>query len=504
MWGGSAGRASHIPRGNGHDAFANSNSVSVRNFGAKGDGRNIDSAAINRAIEFAATRGGGTVYFPAGRYLSYSIRLRSNITLHLDSGAVVLAASTPLQGMADGGYDMAEPQDPSIEPFQDFGHNHWHNSLIWGEDVHDVAIVGDGLIWGRGLSRGHDEDKALPLPHLAGVASKAIALKNCRNVRLCDFRVLEGGWFALLATGVDNLTIDNLLVDTNRDGFDIDCCRNVRVTNCTVNSPHDDGICLKSSFALGYARSTENVMIANCCVSGSYEVGTVLDGTFKVIPEGGAWTIGRIKFGTESNGGFKNITITNCIFDRCRGLALETVDGAQLEDISISNITMRGATTSPLFLRLGSRMRGPRGATVGTLKRVMISNITSSGAVMLPSIIAGIANHPIEDIHISDVFLEQIGGALSKMAMLQPPEKDQGYPEPTLFGDLPACGIFVRHAKDIVLRHIEIATIRSDHRPALWARNVDGLELTGMRYPKGSTYLLDRVENFRDLDKCAA
>jgi len=202
--------------------------VDVRDHGAKGDGVTIDSPAIDRAIVFAAARGGGTVYFPPGTYASYTIHLMSNITLHLDRGAVLLAAPVPLEGTTSGGYDAAEPQDPAIEPFQDYGHNHWRNSLIYGEGLHDIAITGEGLIWGKGLSRGHP-DPDVARAEMPGVGNKAIALKKCRNVQLRDFSVLQGGHFALLATGVDNLTIDGLTVDTNRDGFDIDCCRNVFV-----------------------------------------------------------------------------------------------------------------------------------------------------------------------------------------------------------------------------------------------------------------------------------
>ena len=158
-----------------------------------------------------------------------------------------------------------------------------------------------------------------PQAEQPGAGNKAIALKNCRNVLLRDFSILHGGHFGILATGVDNLTIDNLKIDTNRDGMDVDCCRNVRISNCSVNSPWDDGICLKSSFALGYARATEMVTISNCLVSGSYEEGTLLDATWKrfdadeKVPR-----TGRIKFGTESNGGFKNIAVSNCVFDGCR------------------------------------------------------------------------------------------------------------------------------------------------------------------------------------------
>ncbi len=231
----------------------------VRSFGAKGDGVSIDTPSINAAIDAAANNGGGTVIFPAGVYASYSIHLKSNVALFLQQGATILAAPTPYDGLTSGGYDAAEPQG-EWEPYQDYGHNHWHNSLLWGENIHDFGIFGPGLIWGKGLSRGHDE-KALPNTTAAGVGNKAIALKNCRNVILSDFSILQGGWFGILATGVDNFTIDNLKIDTNRDGIDIDCCRNVRVSNCTVNSPWDDGICPKSSYALGYARATENLTI---------------------------------------------------------------------------------------------------------------------------------------------------------------------------------------------------------------------------------------------------
>src|SRR5438105_3677090 len=295
----------------------------VRHFGAKGDGVTLDTAAINNAISAAAVAGGGTVFFPAGTYASYSIHLKSFVCLYLEPGATILAASTPIEGTTGGGYDAAEPQGP-WQPYQDYGHNHWHNSLIWGEDIHDVAILGPGLIWGKGLSRGHVDDTDLPKTDRPGVGNKAIALKNCRNVILRDFSMLAAGWFAILATGVDNLTIDNLKIDTNRDGMDLDCCRNGHVSNCTVNSPWDDAICPKSSFALGYARATENLTIANCYVAGCYEVGTLLDGTLKKYgSEVRVPRTGRVKFGTESNGGFKNITVSNCVFEGCNGIALE-------------------------------------------------------------------------------------------------------------------------------------------------------------------------------------
>jgi polygalacturonase len=471
--------------------------LNVRDFGATGDGSTIDTSAIERAITAAFERGGGTVFFPAGVYACYTIHLKSMVTLYLDRGATILAASVPLAGTSSGGYDLAEYQDPAIVPFQDFGHNHWRNSLIHGEGLHDIAILGDGLIWGKGLSRGHP-DPELPRAELPGVGNKAIALKNCRNVQLRDFSILKGGHFALLATGVDNLTIANLTVDTDRDGFDIDCCKNVRVHGCTVNSPWDDAICPKSSFALGYARVTENVTISDCFVTGSYVVGSVIDGTYRLLNGGTAWRTGRIKCGTESNGGFKNIAITNCVFEKCWGLALETVDGAVMEDIVVSNVTMRDCVSSPLFLRLGRRMRGPTTAPVGVIKRVLVNNLTCMSSSQFPLILAGVAGYPVEDVKISNVFFQQVGGADAAMAALRPPENEAKYPDPNMFGALPASGLFIRHARNVELSHIEVQTLAPDARPGLWLQDVAGFDASFLKLPAGAaSFVLDKVSGFR-------
>ena len=321
----------------------------VRKFGAAGDGKSLDTEAINRAIAAAESAGGGVVLFPPGTYLSFSIRLKSQVHLHLMEGSQIVAAESPKPGEQtgyNGGvYDPAEPVT-AWDAYQDYGHNHWHNSLLWGEDLHDLSITGPGLIYGKGLSFGASRaargNYPIYVAEQPGVGNKAIALKNCRNVLLRDFSLLKGGHFALLLTGVDNLTIDNLKIDTDRDGMDIDCCQNVRISNCTVNSPWDDGICPKSSYALGYARPTRNVTISNCWVTGYYELGTVLDGTFKKFAsEAQVYRTGRIKCGTESNGGFINIAISDCVFEGCQGYALESVDGALFEDIAITNTTMR-------------------------------------------------------------------------------------------------------------------------------------------------------------------
>jgi len=466
---------------------------SVTAFGAQGDGKSLDSPAINKAIETAAERG-GTVYLPAGTYRCYSIHLRSNVALYLAPGSILLASDPPEEGAS--GYDLAESNQP-WEPYQDFGHNHWHNSLIWGESLSNISISGPGLIWGKGLSRGWGDG---PKAEQSGVANKAIALKNCRNVLLRDFSILHGGHFGILATGVDNITIDNLTIDTNRDGMDIDCCRNVRVSNCSVNSPWDDGICLKSSFALGYARATEMVTITNCLVTGSYQEGTLLDATGKPFPpDDKVWRTGRIKFGTESNGGFKNITISNCVFEGCHGFAIESVDGAIIEDVTITNITMRDILAAPIFVRLGSRMRGPAGVPVGVIRRLLISNVAClSVGPPISSIISGIPGQSIEDLKLSDISILHQGGGTSADAKLQLREKESEYPEPTMFGMTPCHGFFVRHVKRIEMSGIKVECVNSDARPAFALHDVHDGDFRYIKMPSTQTapaFVLNNVTN---------
>jgi len=469
----------------------------VTTFGARGDGKTLDTAAINQAITAAAAAGGGTVIFPAGTFLSYSIRLKSNVGLHLGHGCVLLAAE-------GSGYDPAESNEP-WENYQDYGHNHWHNSLIWGEQLHDVSISGPGLIWGKGLSRGEGTPPQAETP---GVGNKTIALKNCRNVLLRDLSILHGGHFGILATGVDNLTIDNLQIDTNRDGMDIDCCRNVHIAHCSVNSPWDDAIVLKSSYALGFARVTEMVTISDCLVTGGYEEGTLLDGTFrhfdnnrKLAPYEEEWRTGRIKCGTESNGGFKNITIANCVFDTCHGLALESVDGAQVEDIAITNLTMREIYEAPIFIRLGSRMRGPAGAAVGVIRRVLISNVVCSNAASpICSIITGIPGHKVEDVRLSNIVIEHTGGGTRDQARIRVPEKEAEYPDPDMFGPMPALGFFVRHVQGIEMEGIKIIAGNRDERPAFVLEDVENADFTRPQAPVTAgvpLFVLSDVENFR-------
>jgi polygalacturonase len=505
----------------------------VRAYGATGDGKTLDTDAINRAIEAASDAGGGTVEFPAGTYLSFSIRLKSHVTLHLGQGCVIEAA-TAAPGY--GSYDAAEPNEWGDKyQYQDFGHSHFHNSLIWGENLEDIAITGPGRIYGKGLPRANggmgrrgnvaagpngtlspaeaaSATAASRLPSaatapVAGVSgnrggNKSIALLNCRNVVFRDFSILEGGWFALLATGVDNFTIDNVKVDTNRDGFDIDACRNVRISNCDVNAINDDAIVLKSSYAMGRFQDCENFTIVGCEVSG-YDTGSFLDGTYRhaqalAVDRDGP--TGRIKFGTESSGGFRNIVIANCVFDRSRGLAFETVDGGTIENITVTNISMRNLSNSAIFLRIGNRARSPAGTPVGTIRGVTISHVVASDVdARYPVIIAGLPGHPVRDVRLTDIRVTSRGGLSLADAASQPPglvntfflrgpglagprdpynppEQEKGYPEPSMFGLLPAYGIYVRHAEGIDFRDIDLGFAKDDTRPAIVLDDVAGAQ----------------------------
>ena len=467
----------------------------VKDYGAKGDGTGNDAPSINKTIAAAAAAGGGTVVLPPGTYLCGSIRLQSNIHLVIMQGAVIEAIN------AREAYDQAEPNP--WDKYQDFGHSHWHNGLLWGENLENISITGSGMIHGKGLTRNMKRD-AVPV----GLGDKAIALKNCRNVLLRDFTVYHGGHFALLATGVNNLTIDNLKIDTNRDGLDLDGCKNVKVSNCSINTPWDDAICLKSSFALGFATTTENMTITNCFVSG-FQEGTMLDGTYKPMDSAASHATGRIKFGTESNGGFKNIAISNCVFDHCHGLALETVDGALLEDIAISNITMRNINNSPIFLRLGSRMRAPEGTAVGQLRRVNISDIVVYNADRrFASIISGIPGHHIEDVKISNVRIIYEGGGTKEDAAIKPPEEERSYPDPRMFGVIPSYGFYIRHATGIELSNITLRYDSVDERPPFILEDVAGADFSRIKAQReagAATFMLHKVKNFtlsesRDLE----
>ncbi|HZT21343.1 MAG TPA: glycoside hydrolase family 28 protein [Verrucomicrobiae bacterium] len=479
--------------------------LNVRDFGARGDGRHLDSPAINRAIAAAAAAGGGTVLIPPGTYLCGSIHLTNNLHLEIAAGATILGAPQKMNA-----YDETEPW--SGQAYQDGGHTYFHNSLLWGENLTNVFITGQGLINGGGLVRSDGlldrmcwfafwgKTNAAALAAKTNyppcrLGNKAIALKLCRNVLIRDITIFHGGHFAILVTGCDNLTVDNVTMDTDRDGIDIDCCKNTTVSNCRINSPNDDGLCPKSTYALGRPVMTENLTIVNCQVSG-FEEGTLLDG--RMIPSRVA--NGRIKFGTESSGGFRNCTIANCTFRACRGLALEEVDGGLMENITINNLTMMDTPAYGIYLTTGKRDRTPDLTTTSRMRNIFISNVIMDGVGPMAGIeITGLPNQPIDGVRLDNIRLISRGGGTARDAARVPPELGARYPEPRNLGTMPAYGLYARHVKNLELANITTGFQTNDLRPALVCADVQGLDVEHFKGETAEGVVPAKFENVSGL-----
>ncbi len=362
------------------DALMKERSVWIGEYGAAPENNPVENTkAINQVIEELATLGGGTVEIPEGDFHIYTLRLRSNVNLHLNKGAILHAARTDItksyekQKGEGGNYD--EPEVNLYAGLQDHGHTYFANSLFYGADIENVMIYGDGLIDGSYI----DEETGYRRYVLQGgdpfdnvmrnekghngewFGNKAIALVRTKNVVLKDFKLLIGGHFAIIAEGVTNMLVENLLVDTTRDAIDIDCCQDVTVRNSTFNSLTDDALVLKASYGAGVFMPTKNVLIEDCVVSG-YDAGSVYAGKYtrdKLIATDRCGPTARVKLGTESTCGYEQVTVKRVKFDRSRGFALEAVDGSDLKDIVFTDCTMDDVSSSPIFIRAGERGRFP-------------------------------------------------------------------------------------------------------------------------------------------------
>lgn len=356
----------------------NKKEYDVRDYGAGSEEPPVaNTAAINRAIEEASANG-GTVVFSEGEYKTYTIRLKSNVNLRIEKGAVIRAARSEINTAYEvcegegGNYD--EPEVCLYAGLQDHGHTYFANSLIYGEKLSNVMIYGEGLIDGSykdeyGYTRyallGGDPDgnkyRNAHGHNGTWYGNKGIALVECKNVVLKDFSIVDAGHFAIICEGVENMLVDGILVDTIRDAFDVDCCRDVTVVHSRFNSLTDDALVMKASFGAGKFMPLYNVYIEDCDVTG-YDAGSVYEEKYtcdKVVATDRCGPTARVKLGTESTCGYELVTVKNVRFKRSRGFALEAVDTSDLTDIVFTDCTMENVSSSPIYIRIGDRGRFP-------------------------------------------------------------------------------------------------------------------------------------------------
>jgi hypothetical protein len=444
---------------------------SILAYGARADGRTMNTRSIQKAIDAASAKGGGMVLVPAGRWVTGVIRLRSNVDLHLEENAFLLGSTR----RTDYGPGAA-------------------SALIVADSQQHIAITGKGTIDGQGPLLIKDIYRMLEAGTLQDAEwkiynpwhqirpeernrPKLIEFKHCDGVVVKGVTIKDGLCWIQNYKSCSDITIDSIRVISNvmwnNDGIDLVDCRKVRVTHSFINAD-DDGICLKSEDPQGRC---EDIYIADCTIRSSASA---------------------LKLGTASHGAFSNIRVRDLkIYDTYRSaIALETVDGATLEDIDIRNITATN-TGNAIFLRLGRRNRR---APAGILRRVYIGNVRvevpagkpDKGYEMegppvdephniFPASITGLPDHPVEDVVLEDIEVTYPGGA-SKDTAYRPadplslvPEREEAYPEFSMFGELPASGLFVRHAKGLRLKKVHFIFKREDFRPAFVFDDVSGL-----------------------------
>ncbi len=433
-------------------------------YGARGDGQTMDTKAIQAAIDACHSAGGGKVYLRNGRFISGTLYLKSHVILYIETGTILKAGDN----LDD--FPVTSSKYPSYK-----GKYVTNKMLIYAEDAEDIGITGRGIIDGSG---DHWAEGPYGSPSFS-LRPRIIHLRGCNNVLIRDVTLRNSASWVQSYQSCTSLVIKGVTVDSrpnkdiekprfatvqgrNNDGLDIVDCRDVRITDCFINSG-DDGICLKS---LSPDETCRDIIISNCIVT------TNASG---------------IKIGTETAGGFKNIIIQNCVvYDtRIDGISLMTVDGAGMEGVTISNISMRNIKGAAVFIRLGTRNRTYRENTrvnMPFLKDILIENIQGTRiSSAYGCSVTGIPGIPLENITISNVNLVFEGGGKAEDAGRNIPEMEKGYPNGTMFGNLPAYGFFIRHVKNLRLENVQLRFTEQDHRPALICEDVEGPDLTGIK-----------------------
>lgn len=431
--------------------------VDIREFGAESGGKTLCTAAIQKAIDRCAEQGGGLVRLPSGVWLTGTLYLASHVTLHLEKGCTLLGS----RDRNDYGRPRAVATGGQPASFA-------YPAILAGSNLQDIAVTGEGTIDGQGEAF-RDKTKLRP---------KAIYLTGCRDVHVENVSLKNAGSWMQHYRDCDRLTIRKITVfnhvSFNNDGLNIDSCRDVTIADCRVDSD-DDGIVLKSLSR----KPCENVTIRGCVVSSHCNA---------------------FKLGTESGGGFQNIRVADCqihspreskvIYGRQRGLAgiaLEIVDGGTLRNVDVSKIKIDGVSVA-IFLRLGNRGRvyEPGGAKpdVGRFSHVTLSEITATNMSDIGCSITGLPGHPVEAVTLSDITIGFDGGGTKEQTARAIPERDDAYPESTMFGTLPAYGFFCRHAKNLAFRNVKLHTAQPDLRHAMVFDDVEDLRIEGLEAPQ--------------------
>lgn len=402
----------------------------VRAYGAKGDREAKDTRAIQAAIDDAAATG-RAVRFPRGQYLSGTLRLRDRTTLSLDAGAVLIASPD------DGDFDP--PDALGYDTFADDETSDQRFALLQGHGVKQVRIVGPGSIDGNRWKR---------------EGPKPIGLRACQDIEIRDLTIANAGNYNVSLLGCERVDIEGVtMLNGYADGIDPDCCRDVRIARCYIET-RDDALCLKASLALGARRATEHVRVVGCHLATRHNA---------------------IKLGTESAGDFRDIAISDCTIvgkrhpsswkgDLTSGLSLEAVDGGVLERVTVSNLRMTNVRT-PIFVRLARRGRGQRVPTPGALRHVSIDDVEAAGALSA-STITGVPGAPVEAITLRNIKIETRGGG-TRQVSLRVPEHESRYPDATMFVDLPAYGFYCRHVVGLDMNAVHLTLDQADARSAV-------------------------------------
>jgi polygalacturonase len=437
----------------------------VTNYGAVADGKTLDSAAINRAIDACQAGGGGLVYVPPGIYLCGMVVLKSNVTLYLEAGATLLGS----KNLAD----YAPPPGSAAK----------NNHLIFAGNAENVGLAGPGRIDGQGPSFWHSNGRK-PFPESEGFLDTAtwylaprprpsplLEFYNCKHLRIEDVRIENAPGWTLRPIECENVIIRGIAIKNprtgpNTDGIDPTCCQNVFIADCLIDTG-DDALCLKSESPYGGEPGvSRNITITNCVLNSCCN---------------------GLKFGTATRGGFENIVFSNSVIfsndvklsERViSGIAVEMVDGGWLEGVVISNIRMQRVRT-PIFIRRGNRHPRPDG-TPGILRGVMIENVHATDSILTSSI-TGQPGFDVEDVTLSNIHIESAEAGQAAWVNRDIPEAAKDYPEARMFGRLPAFGLYCRHVKGLRLRQIEFTASNSEERPAIVCDDAKDLEITGLR-----------------------